>query len=187
MEETQTPQPARPTKGMGTQAKIAVGVVAIVALTALFWPRGTTTSEAPGGFLLDHAGRATTLGSRLGPVTLLHFWASWCPPCLTEIPALQRLSAEYASDMDFRVVMVAVADPVDKVDGLMGASAERVLFDPNWDVAHRYGTNQLPESYLLVGTHVVEKFIGATNWDDPAIRARLRHALEAARAGKSVG
>lgn len=183
MDETAAAKPAAPPRGLGTQAKIAVGAVALCALAALFWPRGSTSSDAPGGFLLDHGGRPTTLGSHLAPVTLLHFWASWCPPCLTEIPALQRLSTDLAPEMDFRIVMVAVADPVDKVEGLMGKGAANVLFDPSWDVAHRYGTRQLPETYLLVGTHVVQKFVGATDWDDAQVRQKLRQALATARAG----
>ena len=47
-------------------------------------------------------------------------------------------------------------------------------------MAHRYGTEKLPESYLVVRGRVVEKFAGATDWDDPQVRARLAARLEEA-------
>ena len=52
-----------------------------------------------------------------------------------------------------------------------------MLYDPNWDVAHRYGTHQLPETYLVVHGKVVEKWEGAQDWDDPELRGRLDAAL----------
>ncbi len=156
---------------LGTQARIALGVLAVCALAALFWPRGERS--APGGFLLDSGGRPMPLASQMEAVTLVHFWATWCPPCIDEIPALQRLERDLADRPDFGLLMVAVADSADRVAPFMGPRAEMVLYDPKWDVAHRYGTRQVPETYLVVRGKVLEKFEGATDWDDPALRRRL--------------
>ena len=46
--------------------------------------------------------------------------------------------------------MVAVADSSDRVQTFLGPASEMVLFDPNWKVANRYGTDKLPETYLVV-------------------------------------
>ena len=46
--------------------------------------------------------------------------------------------------------MVAVADSSDRVHTFLGPGSEMVLFDPNWKVANRYGTDKLPETYLVV-------------------------------------
>lgn len=158
---------------LGRQTRLAVAALAVCALAALFWPRGSGIQRAPGGLLFDTNGRAATIGSHLAPVSLVHFWATWCPPCLTEIPALQRLSADLASTPDFEVLMVAVADDRQKVRGLMGEASETVLYDANWEVAHRYGTRKLPETYLVVRGQVVEKWVGATDWNDPGVRNRI--------------
>ena len=164
------------------QAKVAIAVVTAVAAVALFWPRGDGTHKAPGGFLYDPDGRPATLGERLAPVTLLHFWATWCPPCLDELPSLTRLGADAASD-DFAILMVAVFDDTARAASFLGNRAASALYDPNWDVAHRYGTYQLPETYLLVDNRVVEvaanvdRFVGAQDWDDPALRRRLEEAI----------
>lgn len=149
--------------------------LAVCALAALFWPRGEG-GMAPAGILVDANGRAATLGSHLRPVSLVHFWATWCPPCLTEIPALQRLATELRGEPDFAVLLVAVADDREKVRALMGAAGDSVLYD-DWQVARRYGTRKLPETYLVVRGEVVEKWVGATDWDDAAVRAKIREHL----------
>jgi thiol-disulfide isomerase/thioredoxin len=177
------PQPAagKPS-GLGFPARLAFAALVVCALAALFWPRSPDeTLKEPGGFLLDSGGRPAKLGPQLAPVTLVHFWATWCPPCLQEIPALQRLAKDFATHRDFTIVMVAVSDSTTKVRALLGpAGADMVLYDPKWDVAHRYGTSQLPETYLVMRGQVVEKFVGQTDWDNPELRQKLASRFAAA-------
>ncbi|RPH55875.1 TlpA family protein disulfide reductase, partial [bacterium] len=118
---------ARPAP-LGKQARWAVAVLAVCALAALFWPRGDGSFKEPGGFLYDAAGKATTMGPRLAPVSLVHFWATWCPPCIQEIPSLQRLSTDFADQSQFAIVMVAVSDSVEKVRTFAGASGADRMF-----------------------------------------------------------
>lgn len=162
---------AAPLKSLSRQARLGLVAVAITAAVALFWPR-SETRDAPGGFLYDPDGRPATLGERVAPVTLLHFWATWCAPCVTEIPSLNRLGAEVGND-DFAIVMVAVDDEQEKVAPFLGKRAAMALYDPSWEVAHRYGTYKLPETYLVVANKVVERFVGAQDWDSPELRRRL--------------
>jgi len=176
MEET-VPQSKQ--GGLGLPAKLVLGTLAVCALAALFWPSGGGTSKEPGGFLLDAHGRPAKLGSQLAPVSLVHFWSTWCPPCIKEMPEIQDLARELADKKDFALVMVAVQDSSDKVRGLLGPGADMVLYDPKWDVANRYGTNQLPETYLVVRGEVVQKFVGPTDWKDRAVRAKIASYLAA--------
>ena len=164
--------------GLGWPARLGLAALALCALAALFWPRGDGTFREPGGSLYDSTGKSATLGPRLAPVTLVHFWATWCPPCIEEIPALQRLVRDFGGRHDFAVLMVAVSDSADKVRSFIGpGAADAVLFDPKWEVANRYGTSKLPETYLIVGGQVVRKFVGMTNWDDPQLRAEIAARL----------
>jgi thiol-disulfide isomerase/thioredoxin len=164
--------PAQPRR-LGLPARLGLAALAVCALAALFWPRGDHQFNEPGGFLYDSNGRAATIGPRLAPVTLVHFWATWCPPCIQEIPALQRLGRDFSGHPEFSVLMVAVSDSSQKVRAFLGSGADMVLFDPQWEVANRYGTDKLPETYLVVNGRVVRKFVGMTNWDDPAVRSEL--------------
>lgn len=178
MQETMEQPMSTPSPQAGRESKIALVVLLVAALVVLFWPRGTGRFKEPGGFLYDAGGRATTIGPRLAPVTLVHFWATWCPPCLEEIPALSRLTRDLAQEKDFGIVMVAVGDSTDKVRSFMGSRADMMLFDPDWSVANRYGTNKLPETYVVVEGEVIEKLVGQQNWDDPALRNKLSVLLE---------
>ena len=177
----QTPPPIAPLEGapapapperLGAQARWVVAAVAAAALAVTFWPRGEA-AEAPGGFLLDGDGRPQPLAARMAPVTLVHFWATWCPPCITEIPALERLWTDFGDRPGFEVVMIAVDDTNQQVEPFVGDRAAMMLYDPEWGVAHRYGTKKLPETYLVVGGRVVEKWIGAQDWDDARIRRQI--------------
>jgi len=176
-----------PPRPLGRQATVTVTLVAIAAALVLFWPRGDAVPEAPGGTLTDAAGRPQMLGPRMARVTLVHFWATWCPPCITEVPTLDRLAEEYSRYPDFRVLMVAVGDDVEAVETFRGSRAGGILYDPDWDVAHRYGTRALPETYLVVRGKVVEKWEGMVDWDDPAVRRRIEEALSAAGAEVAAG
>lgn len=170
----------------GKQMKLGLALLVLCALAAMFWPRGEKTFKEPGGFLVDANGRPAKLGSQLAPVSLVHFWATWCPPCIDEIPALQRLAQDFSDQEGFVVVMVAVDDSTDKVTTFLGPGWDMVLFDPSWDVAERYGTSKLPETYLVVRGQVVDKFVGATNWDDPKIREKLTSLLGAPAAPRTA-
>lgn len=149
-------------------------IAVAAAAAALFWPRSVHERELrPGGFLVDANGRPQPLVRELKPVTLVHFWATWCPPCLGEIPELLAF-ARQARDERFGLVLVAVADDPDGARRFVGDADFPLLFDPGWDVAHRFATEQLPETHLVVGGRVVDSFIGATDWADPAVRARVQ-------------
>jgi thiol-disulfide isomerase/thioredoxin len=183
-----SPNETAPTAGarLGLPAKLGLAALAVCALAALFWPKGKDTFQEPGGFLYDSTGRAATIGSRLAPVTLVHFWATWCPPCVQETPKLQRLIHDFSGNPGFSVVMVAVADSSDKVRSFLGPGSEMVLFDPNWKVANRYGTDKLPETYLIVRGQVVRKWVGMTDWDDQAVRAEIAARLKEGGASKTA-
>jgi thiol-disulfide isomerase/thioredoxin len=158
---------------------IALAALVVCGLVALFWPGDRSGGDVAGGFLVDATGRPTPLADRLAPVTLVHFWATWCPPCITEIPAVLRLQKEMEKPGEFAVLTIAVGDSPEKVKTFLGAAAHQALFDPRWDVAHRYGTFQVPETYVLVNGKVADKFVGATEWDRPEVRRKVQ-ALGAA-------
>ena len=155
-------------------ARVGLLIAIVIAAAALFWPRGAgERRHVPGGFLIDAQGRPQPLGRELKPVTLVHFWATWCAPCLTEIPALVEFGRSFASD-DAGLVLVAVADEPVAARRFLGDGEFPLRFDPGWDVAHRFGTEKLPETHLVVDGRVVDSFVGATDWKDPAVRARVQ-------------
>jgi peroxiredoxin len=117
------------------------------------------------------SGEAVSLGDFRGKNVFVHFWATWCPPCLVELPALARLSARLEQGR-FAVLAVCVdrAEPNEiKLFLERGGYDLPVYLDPGGRVAASFGTFKFPETYL-VGPDgiVVEKVIGPGNWDAPS-------------------
>ncbi|MEM7251309.1 MAG: TlpA disulfide reductase family protein [Pseudomonadota bacterium] len=103
-------------------------------------------------FQLDLLGdEQTTLSAYQGQYVLLNFWATWCPPCLEEMPSMERLYQEFR-DRKFVVVAVssdekgaATVQPfIDKLK-----TTFPIMLDTKGDVAKVYGARQLPVTFLL--------------------------------------
>jgi len=172
---------------LSLQARLLTIAALLIAAGVVFWPRGDGSTEAPGGLLVDAGGRPIPVASRMAPVTLVHFWATWCPPCRTEVPSLNSLADDFSEYRgDFTILMVSVADDQTKVEDFVGDRASSVLYDPSWEVTHRYGTRQLPETYLVVRGQVEERWIGAQDWNDPDIREQILEAIRDLRSDEQT-
>jgi thiol-disulfide isomerase/thioredoxin len=81
---------------------------------------------------------------------LLNFWATWCAPCVKELPELQALS-EMGASQDFTVIGVAVQDDIVKVSQIMTkyGITYPVFLDSSGEIRDRYKVNGYPESFLI--------------------------------------
>ncbi len=114
-----------------------------------------------------------------GKVLVLNFWATWCPPCLQEMPSLEAMHRQFK---DQGVVVLAVS--VDKNEKAYKdfLSRNSVTFttarDPKASISTDYGTFKYPETYIIDSTGTVrEKMIGAENWMSPAVLGRIKNLL----------
>ena len=170
--------------------KIAAAVIllgVVIAAVVLFagrqggGPKLVRVGDAAPDFRLQTLdGRSVSLAELKGKVVMVHFWATWCPPCVEEIPSLDRLSRSLAGQ-DVAVLAVSVDE-----GGAAAVSAflERqgltlpVLLNPDRSVATSYGTLKFPETYLLDRGGVVRyKIIGAANWDSPDAVKTIRELM----------
>jgi len=141
----------------------------------------TSGDPAPEFRLRKLDGAFVSLSDLRGRVVMVHFWATWCPPCVEEIPTLDRLRRT-SLGKDFEMLAVSVDE------GGAGAVAPflqknglniPVLFDPGRDVAGLYGTYKFPETYLVDRRGVVRyKAIGPRDWTDPSNIQILRNIIE---------
>jgi thiol-disulfide isomerase/thioredoxin len=158
-----------------------VAAVALLGLATIFWPRASseaaTAPESEGGFLLDAGGRPTPIAREMKPVTLVHFWATWCAPCVEEMPKLLAFASGVGDDR-FGLLLVAVADQPEAAKKFVGSERFPLLFDPSWEVAHRFSTEKLPETHLVVSGEVVESFIGASDWSARDVQGRVLRWLQ---------
>ena len=140
--------------------------------------------QAPDFVLEDLRGGSVSLGGLRGKVVFLHFWATWCPPCLVELPALTRF-VDQLNEGGFALLAVCVDNERSSTikDFLQGWGTEiPVYLDPGGSLARRYGTVRFPETYILDHEGVVcRKVIGAGEWKTPNW-AHILHAC-AGKAG----
>ncbi len=135
--------------------------------------------KAPNFSVTTDAGRKITRSDFGGKVLVLNFWATWCPPCVDEIPSLEEFHRQLSGA---GVVVLAVS--VDRNGDQYSRFLQRagITFqtarDPDAVISSRYGTFKYPESYVIDRNgKVVQKIIGATNWTDPRMINYIRSLL----------
>jgi cytochrome c biogenesis protein CcmG/thiol:disulfide interchange protein DsbE len=139
-------------------------------------------SEAPPFAAADVAtGETLNLEAYEGKVILLNIWATNCPPCVHEMPSLQRLHEAMADTDDF--VIVAVSTDLTSREHVLDWINERdltfeVLHDRSGKVERDYQTTGLPETFIIDRSGVIiRNVIGAREWDDAVERALIDRAL----------
>ncbi len=115
-------------------------------------------------------GRTFRLSEQRGKIVFINFWATWCPPCREEMPALERL---YERTKHTGVEMLAIsvdADPA-SITPFLGEQpfTFTVGLDPKMSVANTYGVRGLPASFIVdrEGNLAAIAF-GPRAWDSPA-------------------
>jgi cytochrome c biogenesis protein CcmG, thiol:disulfide interchange protein DsbE len=149
---------------------------AIILLAGLLVAAGCDRGDRPQylgklapDFTLVDGTRRVKLSDYRGKVVVLNFWASWCPPCIQEIPDLNQLQRDMP-----QLVVLAVDQDEDPDLYHQFLSEHRVDFltirDPQRNLHTIYGTKQIPESYVIDRTgHIQRKFISAQSWTSPEI------------------
>ena len=135
--------------------------------------------RAPEVRLQSVDGKIVSLADLHGKVVLVHFWATWCPPCVEEIPTLERFYGQVFGT-DIEVLAISVDDSADSLKTFLEKNKVHfpVLRDPGGKTAGSYGTVKFPETYIVGRDGVVRyKVIGPTDWSVPANVASVRSLL----------
>jgi peroxiredoxin len=113
------------------------------------------------------------LSEHRGKVVLVNFWATWCPPCLEEMPAMQRLYHQQGKD---GFVLLAVSVDADARTVKPFVSEHKLTFavglDLKMELANAYGVRALPASFLVDRTgQLAALALGPRQWDSTAAHA----------------
>jgi peroxiredoxin len=133
---------------------------------------GITGQVAP-DFTVSDGRSSIHLADYRGKIVLLNFWATWCPPCVQEMPGLIELHHD-------RPDLAILAVSIDEDEGAYKHYLDRrhvdliSVRDPNQTAAKLYHTEGWPETYVIDRQGVIRrKLVGDPDWSNPEIRAYL--------------
>jgi peroxiredoxin len=135
--------------------------------------------SAPSFSVTTDSGKRITTSNFGGKLLVVNFWATWCPPCVEEMPSLDEFARQVSKD---GVVVLGISIDQNEQVYKRFLQQNRLAFetsrDPDAGIAASYGTFKWPETYIIdTGGKVVEKHIGPKSWTDPAIMASVRRHL----------
>ncbi len=154
---------------------LVLGLVALALWAGLSAPRSYVESprldEPVPNFDFELDGRPQELAGLRGQVVVLNFWATWCPPCVAEMPSLERLHQKFK---DRGVVVLGISVDHDRPTYDAFLQAHNITFpnylDPERRISTLYGTFMYPETYITDRQgRLVRKVIGPLEWDDPGV------------------
>ena len=127
-------------------------------------------SNAP-DFTVQDTDRKITLSELHGKIVVLNFWATWCPPCVEEMPSLLTMQQRLK---DKGVTVLAVSVDVDESAYRRFLKDHNVnlltVRDPDQKSNRLYGTFRYPETYVIDRNGKMRrKFIGPVDWNQPEV------------------
>ena len=132
------------------------------------------TGQVAHDFTVSDGASTVHLGNYRGQVVILNFWATWCGPCIAEMPSLLDLHHDQPA---LAVLAVSVdEDPEAYSNFLVRHRIDLITVrDPSESAAKLFHTEMWPETYVIDRKGVIRrKFIGAQDWSSPEVRAYLK-------------
>lgn len=129
--------------------------------------------------------REKSLADYRGNVVMINIWATWCKPCVVEMPSIEQLHQSYAP-RGLKIIAVSVDDPgtdeqIRQFVKRLGLTFE-ILHDEGGqagDVSRLYNADRYPETVIIGRDGIIrKKFSGATDWNSPVNRALIERLLE---------
>ena len=156
----------------------ALGVVLLFAMPSYRQGEASIAGRTARDFPVEIAGKPGHLTDLQGKVVVLNFWATWCPPCVEETPALNHLQKYIESRNGVILGVAADEDPAAYEKFLREQSVifptyrDPLTRDNHSPIAQDYGTSMYPETYIIDRRgKIARKFIGFQQWDSPDMLA----------------
>lgn len=127
------------------------------------------------------SGETYTLSSLQGSAVLVNFWATWCPPCREEMPAIQKLYEEY-KDRGFIVLAVnsTIQDNPAEIPAFIEeySLAFPILLDKSGEATRAYQIRSLPSSFFINRLGVITEVVIGGPMSEALLRTRIEEALK---------
>jgi peroxiredoxin len=135
---------------------------------------------APDFSLKTTLGGSVTLSELRGQAVLVNLWATWCPPCRAEMPAIEKMYREY-KDRGFIVLAVNMTRQDDPAQVAPFADEYNltfpILLDESGEVAALYQLNSLPSSFFINRDGIIEEVVVGGPMSEALLRTRIEQIL----------
>jgi peroxiredoxin len=138
--------------------------------------RLSETRAAPDFTIEDMQGNTHSLADYRGKVLVVNFWATWCPPCVKEMPSLQR-AREKLRNEDIAVLAINMGEQQQAIEDFIQKYPVDlpILLDKDVNVADAWSVKGLPTTYVVnPDGEIVYQVIGEREWDDPDLLEEIR-------------
>ena len=175
----------------------AYALVGVALLIVVAWMNQdriqpvTTGTVAPDFEVNDLLGGRVRLSDHRGEVVLVNIWATWCPPCVEEMPSMERLYQKIGGDgFEIMAISIDVEPGGFDLDGNPGGDIQAfadslgltfpILHDPSGAIQQLYRTTGVPESFLIGTDGILYKRVaGPSEWDAPEYEELIQRLLAA--------
>ena len=164
-------------RAAGFFAGLCVVLFMLSVVNSLRGPRPRTTT--PSFVLPDLSGKAVRIEDLRGKVVVVNLWATWCPPCVEEMPTLEKLWLSL-KDRDFVLLGVNQDEDPAKVKAWIEERSLTfpVLLDPHGQVGSDFGVTGYPETFVLDRTgRIVHHHVGYRDWAEPRLVAAIERLM----------
>jgi len=137
--------------------------------------------EPPALALANLDGETIDLKDYKGKVVLVNFWASWCPPCVHEMPSMQALS-DQLKDQPFEILAVNMAEDMKTVKTFLKEKVAvkfPILMDSDGQALKRWEVFAFPTSYIINKEGKVGlALFGAIDWMEPGVKKQIEELVK---------
>jgi thiol-disulfide isomerase/thioredoxin len=127
-------------------------------------------------YFSDETGSVRSLGNYEGEVIFMNIWATWCPPCIAEMPSIHKLYNQFSENDNVRFLLVSMDDDFEKAKAFMeNRSFDMPVYHFRGKAPGTYESQVIPTTYIISGDGklVMEKK-GLAKYDTPEFEQFLR-------------
>lgn len=132
----------------------------------------TIGSVAPDIELIDINKNKIKLSELRGAVVFINFWATWCEPCINELPSIEELSRLTSGNPKFKLITILFKDDEYRAFNFMKENGYTfpIFLNPDGSAAKNFGITGVPETFIIDKKGILRnKIIGPAEWDSPQV------------------
>lgn len=138
------------------------------------------STGAPAISFKDGEGKTVSLNSLVGKVVFINFWATWCPPCIHEMPSINELKKSFEGNEDIVFLMVDVDNNIKQSLAFMSDNSyDLPVYTPASNIPSDYLNGSIPTTIVLNKKgEMVDRMEGGRDYSDPEIAQALKELLK---------